>query len=350
MPINKEKLIKTLKYLPIKYFFKKVYGGKGSILFMHKVVKEHNKKERIHLMKANEIEQGFLEKMLVHLLKEYDIISMDEMCLRLNSNIKQSKKFIVITFDDGYKDNLTLAYPIFKKLNIPFTIYVTNCYPNKTAKLWWYMLEDILLENNTITFRHENTSLSFNCKTQKEKDASFEKIRNIIITSSAKEQDHILKQLEESNNKNLQSYVSKESLNWEEINMLSNDPLVTIGCHTINHLGLNTLTKEEALAEVLNSKKEIESKISNKAIHFAYPFGTKNEINQKEVEILKSTQCFKTATTTRMGNIFKAHNNSLHALPRIQVLGTQQDLSILDMYLCGLLPAIKNKFKKVVTL
>jgi hypothetical protein len=51
-----------------------------------------------------------------------------------------------------------------------------------------------------------------------------------------------------------------------------------------------------------------------------------------------------------MGNIFYEHKNNLHALPRIQVLGTQQDLSILDLYLCGVLPALKNKFKKVITL
>lgn len=350
MPISKERIIKTLKYLPIKYFFKPIYGGKGSILFMHKVVKEHHKKPRIHLMKANEIEQGFLEKMLIYLHRKYDIISIDEMHQRLSSKIKHKKKFIVITFDDGYKDNLTLAYPVFKKLNIPFTIYITNCYPNKTAKLWWYMLEDILLENNVVAFQHESTTVTFPSKTQKEKDSSFEKIRNIIITSSVDEQGQIFQQLEASYNKKLQSYVEKESLNWKEINTLSKDSLVTIGCHTMNHLGLNTLTEEVVFKEVVDSKKEIELNINYKPVHFAYPFGTKNEINQREVEILKSTQHFNTATTTRMGNIFKAHNNNLHALPRIQVLGTQQDLSILDMYLCGLLPAIKNKFKKVVTL
>ena len=71
-----------------------------------------------------------------------------------------------------------------------------------------------------------------------------------------------------------------------------------------------------------------------------------SNFNEKEVNNLKQTKVFKTATTTRMGNIFNKHINHLHTLPRIQVLGTQQDLSILDLYLCGAIPAIKNRFKR----
>ena len=348
--MNKSVVLNILKHLPIGGLFKLFYSGEGSILFMHKVVKQQTSKLRIHLMKANEIEAEFLEEMLVYLKEKYDIISLDEMCSRLKSKVKQKKKFIVITFDDGYKDNLTLAYPIFKKLNIPFTIYVTNCYPNKTAKLWWYMLEDILLENENIQFTHNNKSYKFKAKKKYQKDVSFEEIRGVIINASTEKQAQLLAQLEKSYDKNLEDYVFREALSWNEINTLSKDPLVNIGCHTKNHLALNKLTKDDQLKEVLGSKSEIDRKIVINSRHFAYPFGTSNEVNDTEINNIKSTRCIKTATTTRMGNIFYEHKNNLHALPRIQVLGTQQDLSILDLYLCGVLPALKNKFKKVITL
>ncbi len=348
--MNKPFLLNILKHLPVSFFFKPFYSGQGSILFMHKVVKKQTDKQRITLMKANEIEAEFLEKMLQMLKNKYDIISLDEMCKRLESRTKQTKKFIIITFDDGYKDNLTIAYPIFKKLNIPFTVYVTNCYPNNTGKLWWYMLEDILLENKIIKFTNNNKELTFKANTQNEKNISFKKIREIIIEATENEQAKVLNQLEKQYNKTLSNYVVNESLSWKEIKTLSTDPLVTIGCHTLNHLALNTLTKKEQLKEIIDSKKEIDSKTNSNSVHFAYPFGTPNEINEKEVNTVKFSKSFKTATTTRMGNIFKEHENHLHSLPRIQVLGTQQDLSILDLYLCGFIPAIKNKFKKTITL
>jgi peptidoglycan/xylan/chitin deacetylase (PgdA/CDA1 family) len=347
--MNKTLFFKILKILPINFLFRPFYGGEGSILFMHKVVLKQNGRQRISLMKGNEIEVDFLEKMLRYLKEEYDVISLDEMCERLETKIKNKKKFIVITFDDGYKDNLTLAYPIFKKLNIPFTIYVTNCYPNNTGKLWWYMLEDILLENKTIKFVNNNKQLIYNANSQKDKDTTFEQIRKIIIESPESKRSKILDQLETQYSKNLLNYVKKESLSWDEIKTLSEDNLVTIGCHTQNHPALNKLSRVDQLKEILDSKNEIEEKINSSSVHFAYPFGTSNEINETEINIVKSSKRFKTATTTRLGNIFKAHKSNLYALPRIQVLGTQQNLSTLDLYICGLIPAIKNKLKRIIT-
>ena len=147
-------------------------------------------------MEANEVQIGFLEKLIIYLKKKYDIISLDEMVERLNSN-KKGRKFLVITFDDGYKDNLLLAYPIFKKLQIPFTIYITNCFPNQTGKLWWYMLEDIIIENKTISIVIKDKKYEFKCLTESEKNTSFLSIREILINASKEGLDSILSQLME---------------------------------------------------------------------------------------------------------------------------------------------------------
>lgn len=352
MAISKSTILKILSKAPIGFLFKPFYSGEGSILFMHKVVLNKDKNaSRIPLMAANEIEVDFLEKMILFLKKKkYEFISLDELHHRLENPKEKSKKFIVFTFDDGYKDNLTLAYPIFKKHNVPFTIYLTNCYPNKTAKLWWYMLEDILLENTSVSLKVGDLFVEHSCKTQKEKENTFGKLRTLIISSAPEKQNEIIEALEKKYSKSLQTYVENESLNWDEVKKLSEDSLVTIGGHSLNHLTFNKLNKEEILTEVLGSKQEIEKSIDKEVAHFAYPFGTPNEINQREVEILEENTNFKTATTTRMGNIFLDHKQSYFALPRIQVLGNQQNLSILNLYLTGVLPAIKNRFKKIVTL
>ncbi len=317
---------------------------------MHKIIESSGEKSRISMMRANEVESHFLEEMLNALKNKYDFVSLDEMYSRLKSEKKYKKKFLAVTFDDGYKDNLILAHPILKKLGVPFTIYITNSFPNYTAKLWWYMLEDILLENDEIMFKHKNIEYKFLAKTQRQKDDSFVKIRAIIINATKDENEDILFQLGNNYNKKLDKYVQKEALTWEDIKYLSKDPIVTIGCHTVNHLALNTLTDTEVLEEIEISKNEIESYIGIKVDHFAFPYGTSNEVNQREVNLLKACESFLTATTTRMGNIFHSHNQSFFALPRIQVLGNQQDHSILEMYLCGMLPAIKNKLKRIVTL
>jgi len=345
----KNHVIKTLSYLPFKYGFQPFYSGEGTILLMHKIVAKKADSRRIELMEANEVDTIFLEKMIVHLKKTYDIISLDDVHKRLEYSKKNKRKFIAITFDDGYKDNLNLAYPIFKKHNVPFTIYVTNSFPNLTAKLWWYMLEDIVLENPEIIFLYKEKKYRFKAVSKTEKNKSFIAIRELLIDASKNELSHILKQLEYTYNKNLANYIKAEALNWGEITKLAKDKLVTIGCHTVNHLSLKTLSEKEITEEVIKSKDELEQKTEIEINHFAYPYGTFNEIGEREINILDRINVFKTSTTTRTGNIFPQHTNFKNSLPRIQVLGTQQDILILNMYLSGFLPALKNKFKRLVT-
>lgn len=349
MPNFKSHIIKVLSYLPVNYVFSLFYSGKGSILFMHKVVLSKKKKERIELMDANEIDIVFLEKMIIHLKSKYDIISLNEVSNRLESSYKQKRNFITITFDDGYKDNLMLAYPILKKHDVPFTLYITNSFPNHTAKLWWYMLEDIVLENKEVRLFYSKKRYNYKTNSIKEKNKCFLLIREILINANKTDLDKALKTLEKSYNKSLKTYIEKEALNWDEIRVLSNDPLVTIGCHTVNHLALKTLSKEELIKEVIISRDELKEKTEQEINHFAYPFGTINEVGEKEIGIVNNLNLFKTATTTRMGNVFSSHKNFKNSLPRIQVLGNQQDLSILDMYLSGFLPALKNKFRRFIT-
>ena len=69
----------------------------------------------------------------------------------LNDNYKK-KKFAVLTFDDGYTDSFDVIYPIFKKYQLPFGVYVVTDFPDRETILWWYMLEDLVLKLPIIFF------------------------------------------------------------------------------------------------------------------------------------------------------------------------------------------------------
>jgi peptidoglycan/xylan/chitin deacetylase (PgdA/CDA1 family) len=115
-------------------------------------------------------------------------------------------------------------------------------------------------------------------------------------------------------------------------------------------LALSKLSYEEAKAEVLGSKQEIEARIGKSVEHFAYPYGGRQAAGVREFEIIK--QCgFKTATTTRSGNIFKSHTNHPECLPRIPVhaAGVGKNIQHLDLWVDGLVPCHENSFQRVVT-
>src|SRR5450759_1609341 len=133
------KLSPILNSWGIDNLTKPFFSGKGQILILHRVV-QISARERIHNHLSLEISPEQLERIIGFFRrKDYDFISLDMLPVWLKTNRKTKKKFVIFTFDDGYKDNLNYAYPVFKKHNIPFTLYITSSFPDKKAIIWWYI-------------------------------------------------------------------------------------------------------------------------------------------------------------------------------------------------------------------
>lgn len=261
------------------------------------------------------VSDDFLKKFIVESKERgYRFISLD--CLHdiLKRGDKTTKN-IVMTMDDGYADNYSLAYPIFKKFNIPFVIYVTTSFPDGTAILWWYVLEELIFQNSHIYLTDGSRYL---CDSAEFKIKTFMEIRKKIISLPRDNFIDKLQNLFFHYNINWHNKVTELALTWENLVKMSKDPLVTIGAHTITHPALNLLSKSEIIDEAMKSKELIESHIGKKVEHFCYPFGGHNEVGKNEFAVVKNLG-FKTATTTRFGNIYSAHKNYLEALPRVML-------------------------------
>jgi len=232
-----------------------------------------------------------------------------------NENMKISPEFLEKSLDDGYKDNYEIAYHIFKKYNVPFTVYVTTSFPNKNAILWWYGLEKLIIENEELRIKDK----IYKCRTYEEKNRTFMEVRGLILKL---EQQNLLSELNdlfENYNIDWHEFNDKLCMSWKDIITLSKDNLCTIAGHTKNHYAFNQLEKEEILDEIIEANKEIKDKINKKIEHFAYPFGSVDEVGKKELEIVKELN-FKTVTTTRRGNIYLEHKDfTNYCLPRIML-------------------------------
>lgn len=287
-----------------------LYSGIATVFMLHRVFPFE--KNKLFPNENLKVSPEFLENFIIKLRNEgYDFINLDRLTEILANNEKV-KKQIVFTLDDGYLDNFTHAYPIFKKLNVPFTIYLTSSFPQGKCILWWYILEDLLLENDFI----ELSTGTYSCKTQKEKNEVFIQIRELIIKS--KETGVFIETLFSKYKIDWYQPCREKSMNWDQIIELSKDKLVTIGGHTRNHLILSSLEESLVIKEIVEGNKIIEEKIKFSVNHFAYPFGSKTEIKKRELDIVKKLN-IKTATTTRNGNVFSKHKYYLHALPRIML-------------------------------
>jgi peptidoglycan/xylan/chitin deacetylase (PgdA/CDA1 family) len=104
-------------------------------------------------------------------------------------------------------------------------------------------------------------------------------------------------------------------LSWDQLRTLAQDPLASVGVHTISHRALATLADDEAAREICNAREELESKLAVPVRHLAYPYGVPGTCGEREFRMAQRLG-FTTACTARHGNLQARHASALWSLPR----------------------------------
>lgn len=286
--------------------------GIGSVFMLHRVCDDDT--EVFCPNQSLAVSSQFLES-FVHEMRRrgYRFVSLDDVHSRLLGNGKDSK-ILALTFDDGYGDNFRTAYPLLKRLEVPFAIYVTTSFPDGKAVLWWYALEALVRANFELTLSDGEKVI---CSTPEEKQTAFLFLRERLMFASGADPVRYWRNLFGiSMDVDWSALCRENALSWEEIISMARDPLVTIGAHTVSHRVLASLPAAVARCEIAQSRSRLEEKIGRPVDHFCYPFGGPTEAANREFELVAELG-FKTATTTRFGNLYSNNGRSLLALPRV---------------------------------
>lgn len=317
--------------------FKQLYGGLGQILAFHRVVPE-NKRERIWSNSYLEVTTGYLEKVILYYrAHKFEFLSMDELPAR---SFNSGKKFVVFTFDDGFRDNLFHALPLLQKYDVPLNIYITTDFPDKKTVLWWNVVEDVILKNSALSFEWFGRRMTFRCSSSAEKNETFGIIHSLIQEGpelSIKER--ALSFCSIFNTDPFDS-ISKLALTWDEVRQMSREKLVTMGAHTVSHPVLSQLPETASREEMMQSKRRIEKETGIEVKHFAYPFGGIKEAGSREYELAAACG-FETAVTLVSASVDKDHKNKLFELPRIAV-GMSMNKETLDLLRFGVIQMMRR--------
>ncbi len=274
-----------------------------------------------------------------------DIVSLDEAHSRITSG-DTSNRFACFTLDDGYRDNLEYAYPVFRKHEAPFTIYVPSDYPDGKGVLWWVGLEEVIAKASEITFGTGADTAGFPCVTDEEKSTAFECIYNHYRKLDTDAQQGLISGLCDAHGVDLDTLCRDLIMTWDEIRKLAADPLVTIGAHTVTHHALAKLTEQRARDEMKLGADRIEKELGAWPEHFSYPYGSPDSAGPREFSIARELG-FKTAVTTRKGVLFPEHVDHLTALPRVSLNGEYQSSVFTRLYMTGAPFALWNRFRRV---
>ena len=338
--------LETLYFTGMHHWMRPLVGGVGAILTLH-----HVRPARPDAFQPNrllEVTPEFLERLLRRLARaRIDVISLDEMHRRFIEDDFR-RRFVCLTFDDGYKDFLRWAYPLLRKYKLPFALYIATSFPDRLGELWWIALEAVIAQNNRIGMVINGKDQYFECASVREKRELYAAVyRHLRGMRAEEELRRTVRDLCATYSIDIVSFCRELCMDWSEIVELAADPLCTIGAHTVNHLMLKKLASDATVrAEMEMSRAVLEAALGKRPQHLAYPVGDPTSAGPREFRIAAELG-FKTAVTTRPGVLFKAHLDYLTALPRVSVNGEFQQQRYLKVLMSGAGTAFWNRFRRV---
>lgn len=281
-----------------------------------------------------EITPAFLETVITSTRRAgFEFIGMNESLERL-ANPSRRRPFAVLTFDDGYRDNLEHAWPILRRNRVPWTVYVVPDYLDGSGRLWWIELERAIAGRDQIALTLGREEITLPVGTIAQKQAAYRLIERRWREASPAAQSAGLISLAGLSNDAPEELTRSLCANWDEIAKLARDPLVTIGAHTMSHPVLSRLPEEGALFEMQMSRTAIETRLGRAVPHLAYPHGDRVAVGDREHR-LAAAAGFETAVTTRPGHVQRWQADAPHALPRISLNGLHQNETALRALLSG---------------
>ena len=324
-----------------------ISAGFGAIFMLHHV-RPGGGLQRGFAPNSNlEVTPEFLDAVIGFVKgRGYDLVSMGEAVRRIQESQSPRKPFVVFTLDDAYRDNLVHARPIFRKHHCPFTIFASPAIQDGKCELWWRGLEAVIAGNTKVSARIQALNLQLDTVSDAQKESAWQQLYLPVRQLGQRQQRLWIKEFCDANRVDLGAICRAEAMSWDELREIANDPLCTIGAHTVNHYAIAKLNETEATYELVESGRRIAKELGKVPKYFAYPYGDVASASSRDFK-LAAMAGYEAAVTTRKGLIFSGHSDHLTALPRLSLSGSFQKLRYVDVLLSGSAFAIWNGFRQL---
>jgi peptidoglycan/xylan/chitin deacetylase (PgdA/CDA1 family) len=313
-----KKRLKSLLLGPLGRPLSTLAGGGATCLMYHHLAPGPARREarfqpNLELFVAEEE----FEKQIAYLARNHDCLAIGEAVELLKAR-KLPRRAAIVTFDDGYHDNL-LALPILKRHKVPAAIYITTGAIARARTFWWDEHEAILGALGQLELSWQGTAHRWELDTQALKERAFQDLNRIFKALPPEGQDEmllVLRSAAEEAGLPPPYFDAEAMLTWDEVIALDREPLITIGAHTVDHFVMSQLRYEELQRQIRESRVELERRLGHPIQHFAYPFGREEHADLREYTAVERGG-FVSAVTTRPAHWKRGID--LFELPRLAV-------------------------------
>ncbi len=337
----------TLHFSGLTALTRNFLRGRGAIFCLHHVCPGGGRQQGFYPNSKLEIVPEFLASLINHVrMRGYQTLSLGDAVAQLKSSPKNEKPFAVFTLDDGYKDNQIYAQPVFNDLNCPYTIFVAPRIAEGTCELWWRILELIIAQNKNVSGQIGDFSFNLLCSTETEKWVAWNVLLPKLEALDEHRQRTCIRALAAVHGVDVEAYCKSVAMTWDDLRHINQDPLCTIGAHTMNHHSVGKMNEADAAQELQKSRATISKQLGQDVAFNAYPYGDEPNASARDFK-LAAQAGYQASLTTRKGIVVSGHAQHVHALPRVMVSGRYQEIRYVDAMMSGLPTLLLNKFKTV---
>lgn len=250
----------------------------------------------------------FAEQM-AFLAGAYRPLPLSEVIERMEAGRSLPERAACVTFDDGFRNNLTNAWPVLKKHSIPFTVFVSTSLPDTGRPPWPERVFSAIIQSNQSSFAFRGCSLQLSSAA--ERTSAYHAVMRILKQLPPNERDAAQTSL-------LRDLAGPDTnpefatLTWPEIAGFARDPLVRFGSHTHTHEILTLCTPERQREELARSREILGERIGYCEV-LAYPNGD----HSQAIRRMCRESGYRAAVTVNQGLVSPA--DDLFALDRIGI-------------------------------
>lgn len=220
--------------------------------------------------------------------KNFDVVSFRDLDACDREDKPWPKKALIVTFDDGYRDNFTHAFPVLRELGLPATIFLTTGHIDQSQLFWWDAIAYCFKKTSLAAILmpelgEAEMPLATAQQRRQAVDAALNWAKNVPDAVRKGFVAHLPNVLKVQ----LPCDVAKGMhLSWDEVRLMAQDG-IEFGSHTVTHPILSCVDNAQLLYEACMSKSTIEREVGQPALSFAFPAGTRKRRSQAAHAIIK---------------------------------------------------------------
>jgi peptidoglycan/xylan/chitin deacetylase (PgdA/CDA1 family) len=226
--------------------------------------------------------EGDFYAQLEFLRRHFDVIGLEDLLRLAEGDFEVQRPTVLVTFDDGYRDNHGLALPILRDLNIPAVFFISTGYIGSTRLTWWDHVAYCMKQT-----RHKRVEIGYPRPLgfdlgQISRPAATQQILDEYVAAPELDDERFLREIESSTGVRVDTAEIGYDLfmSWDEVRDLR-DAGMGIGAHSHGHPVIARLSPEEQARELGTSRDRLRTELGISVEAVAYPTGHFTEVTKR---------------------------------------------------------------------